>query len=347
MAVFEIETNHFILFKMNNGGHESHFNMSKNPKVMKFITGHALSRAEADEMYETFLLDNLNEGYLGRYFIKNKVTGELLGTAKLELFEEAVEIGYRLMEHHWGKGFGTEVAEALVNCCRHFLPKLPVIAFVNDQNSGSIRVLEKVGMVLTDTLVFENEIRLRYTYKFRSKLLLKKVLYVIFGLMLILLFAAMVMPKDYALEREIVVNSASPQVFEYLRFLENQEKWSVWASVDATIKKHYTGTPGEVGSTYFWESENRDIGVGAQEIKMIMVGKRIDFELRFTQPLESTSAVYLISEPLDSISTKVKWGFAGIMPVPMNLMLPFLDMENRIGNDFSQSLQNLKVILEK
>ena len=53
------------------------------------------------------------------------------------------------------------------------------------------------------------------------------------------------------------------------------------------------------------------------------------------------------TEGIDSASTRVRWGFTGKMPIPMNVMLPFMNMEKSIGNDFQEGLTNLKGILEK
>jgi hypothetical protein len=35
------------------------------------------------------------------------------------------------------------------------------------------------------------------------------------------------------------------------------------------------------------------------------------------------------------------------MPYPMNLMLPFMNMEQMLGKDLQDGLNNLKVVLEK
>ena len=80
---------------------------------------------------------------------------------------------------------------------------------------------------------------------------------------------------------------------------------------------------------------------------MIDEGKRIDYELRFLEPWESTSPAYMTFTSLDSMTTSVSWGFEGEMPYPFNLMLLFMDMEEQLGNDLQQGLNNLKVILEE
>ena len=53
------------------------------------------------------------------------------------------------------------------------------------------------------------------------------------------------------------------------------------------------------------------------------------------------------TQPPAENQTKVKWGFTGKMPYPMNLMCAFMDMDKMIGGDLQKGLDNLKVVLEK
>jgi hypothetical protein len=44
--------------------------------------------------------------------------------------------------------------------------------------------------------------------------------------------------------------------------------------------------------------------------------------------------------------TKVKWGFTGSMPRPLNMMLLVMDMDQAAGKDFGEGLASLKSIME-
>jgi hypothetical protein len=113
------------------------------------------------------------------------------------------------------------------------------------------------------------------------------------------------------------------------------------------MKKTYTGTDGTVGFISAWESDTSDVGAGAQQIKKIAEGVRLDFEIRFKKPFEATDYAYMITESVSDAKTKVKWGFKGSMPYPMNLMLVFMNMEKMLAPDLQNGLENLKGILEK
>jgi len=158
---------------------------------------------------------------------------------------------------------------------------------------------------------------------------------------------ALIAPTEFKSEREIVINKPKAEVFEYLKSLKNQEKWGPWQKKDPSMKLKYSGTDGEVGSVAAWESDHDQVGSGEQEVKKIVDGERIESELRFKVPFESTSNGYFITEAAGDDKTKVKWGFTGSFPVPMNIMLLFMDMDAEVGKDFEQGLADLKIELEK
>lgn len=177
--------------------------------------------------------------------------------------------------------------------------------------------------------------------------IIKKIVIVLLILIAIPLIVALFVKKEYAVEREITVRCDSDSVFEYIKFLKNQNNFSVWSTMDPNMKKSYKGTDGTVGFISSWDSKDENVGTGEQEILKIEEGKRIDFELRFTKPFEATDYAYMTTEPISSDETKVKWGFNGKMNYPMNIMLLFMDMEEMLGKDLQKGLDNLKVELEK
>ena len=117
--------------------------------------------------------------------------------------------------------------------------------------------------------------------------------------------------------------------------------------IDPAMKKEFRGTDATVGFVSSWESTNKDVGKGEQEIKGIKDGERIDYEIRFIEPFASTSSAFMSTEAVSENQTKVKWNFHGVMPYPMNLMQLVMDMDKAIGGDLLTGLTNLKKLLEK
>ena len=176
--------------------------------------------------------------------------------------------------------------------------------------------------------------------------MIKKIVLLIVILLAIPLLVALFIKQDYQVKAEVVINQPKLVVFDYIRFLTNQDNFSVWAAMDPNMQKSSQGIDGTVGYISSWHSENRDVGTGEQEIMAINEGERIDFELRFYQPFSAVSPAYMQTQALTELQTRVSWGFAGHMPYPMNLMLVFIDVEAMIAADLQQGLENLKLILE-
>lgn len=176
---------------------------------------------------------------------------------------------------------------------------------------------------------------------------LKKILIIIGILIAIPLVVALFVKKEYSIEEQITINKPKEQVFDYIKHLKNQNDYSKWATMDPEMEKSFRGTDGTVGFVSAWKSDNEDVGSGEQEILKIDEGKRIDFQLRFFEPFESSDQAYMTTESVSANQTKVKWGFDGKMDYPMNLMLLFMDFEGMIGDDLATGLKNLKDKLEK
>ncbi|PKG56495.1 SRPBCC family protein [Shewanella sp. GutDb-MelDb] len=176
--------------------------------------------------------------------------------------------------------------------------------------------------------------------------MLKKILIVILVLIALPFIIALFVQKEYSVITNITIDKTTAEVFNYVKYLKNQENFSVWAQMDPNMTKRYLGTDGTVGFVSRWESDNEEVGVGEQEIMRIDEGKRIDFELRFYSPFESTDLAFMTTESTSTDQTLVKWGFDGHLDYPMNLLFLFMDFETMIGNDLNQGLVQLKQVLE-
>ena len=176
--------------------------------------------------------------------------------------------------------------------------------------------------------------------------ILKNMAIIVAVIIAIPLVIALFTAKDVTVVREITINKPHQEVYDYTKYLKNQDNFSKWALMDPDMKKDYLGTDGEVGFVSSWKSENPDVGSGEQEILAIQEGKRIDYALRFLEPFESNDKSFFEFESLGENKTLVRWGYDGHMAYPMNAMLLVMDMEKMIGDDFQTGLENLKNILE-
>lgn len=175
--------------------------------------------------------------------------------------------------------------------------------------------------------------------------ILKKILIGLGILIAIPLIVALFMSSDYSVKREITINQPKQVVFDYIKYLKNQNNFSTFATADPNMKTSYQGTDGEVGFVSAWESDM--MGNGEQVITKITDGARFDTELHFKGMFGSTAPAYILTETVSDSTTKVTWAMSGKMVYPLNFMQVFMSMDDVIGTEYGKSLVILKGILEK
>jgi len=174
--------------------------------------------------------------------------------------------------------------------------------------------------------------------------ILFKILIGIGSLIALLLIIALFVKNEYVIQRDIIINKPRQEVFNYIKFIKNQDYYSKWVMTDPNMKKSFRGTDGTVGFVYAWDGNDK-AGKGEQEVKKIQEGEEVDVEIRFIKPFEGVAQTVMTTEALPGNQTIVSWTMSGSNPYPMNLMS--LMMKGMLGKDISTSLQTLKRILEK
>ncbi len=177
--------------------------------------------------------------------------------------------------------------------------------------------------------------------------ILKRVGLVFLFLIAILLITGLFIKKEYIIEKQVTINKPNDSIFKFIKYLKNQDNYSVWNRKDSKSIKTYSGNDATVGFKSSWDSQDPNIGAGTQEITKIEENKRFDMEIRFKRPMESSSTAFMSTQKLSENSTKVTWRFSGKFDYPINAVMPLLGIEKMLGNDMQKSLEDLKVILDK
>jgi hypothetical protein len=174
--------------------------------------------------------------------------------------------------------------------------------------------------------------------------IIKKILWALAALIVLLLIIALFVPKKYEIQRSVVINKPTTEVFNFVKYLKNQDLYSVWNQGDPHMHQESAGTDGTVGFINRWHG-NKKVGTGEQTITGITPDKRIDTRIQFKEPFESTMTGFWITEPTGTSGTAVTWGVQGSSPYPLNIFNPLMD--GMLGKDLQQNLNNLKALLEK
>ncbi len=170
------------------------------------------------------------------------------------------------------------------------------------------------------------------------------VLYAFLGLLAIVFLIAFAIKKEYSICAEIIIDRPSDVVFNYIIHLRNQEKYSKWVMADPNAKLVYKGVDGTKGFIASWESEDKNVGVGEQEITKIVPGEGYEVEIRFEKPFKGISQAQTMAKAIGTSQTKVRTNFDTKTPFPMSIMIPVI--KKMLLKDMNQNMMNLKRILE-
>lgn len=129
--------------------------INQDPKVMEYFP----SMPDANET-RAFLARNQQQqaqyGY-SLYAVEHKACGNMIGFVGLNRVGFAIpslvpgtpgliEIGWRLAQSHWGRGYATEAAKAVLHYAFATLEIHELISFTATINHASRRVMEKIGL---------------------------------------------------------------------------------------------------------------------------------------------------------------------------------------------------------
>lgn len=178
--------------------------------------------------------------------------------------------------------------------------------------------------------------------KFLLKLLVAAV-----SLVGIVLVIAFFVDKTFEVKRSRTIPADREITFAFFKNLENQEEFSAWLNQDPNTKVWYEGNPGEVGYKLYWESNDKRVGKGVQEIVSIEENERIEYRIKISEPESIQSDLIVQMKDLGADKTKVTWHLKGEISYPWNLTLLFKDVENEIGLGFEKGLKNAGPLIEK
>lgn len=140
--------------------------MQGSEQVMRYIKPVGTEeeiRAELERIVGHYQTDDLFYQIAG---VEWKETGELIGLAGIyKNQKEEYEIAYRFLEAYWGQGLGTEVVKGILRYGFETLALPTLVAYVDPQNTGSVRILERflgfTGQVLCfQTMVMDRRYQL-------------------------------------------------------------------------------------------------------------------------------------------------------------------------------------------
>jgi hypothetical protein len=172
---------------------------------------------------------------------------------------------------------------------------------------------------------------------------MKKILYVILGLIVLYIILACFGKSFVVIKREKTINKPADMVKARLADLKFfQEQWSPWTEKDPDMKKSYEGNPGEVGHKVSWESTVKEVGTGTMEI-VSLAGDSVVMKLSFKG--QGDTKGYFVASPKGE-GTDVTWAIEMRPPFFARPIMMFMNMDKMLGDVFDQGLSKFKVLME-
>jgi RimJ/RimL family protein N-acetyltransferase len=146
----ELRTERLLLRQWRDEDLEPFAALNADPIVMEHFPS-TMTRERSDAWAE-MCRQKIDERGWGIWAVEVVETGAFIGFVGLNEplfdahFTPAVEVGWRLARHAWGKGYATEAARAALDYAFDEVGLDEVVSFTAPENLRSQRVMQKLGM---------------------------------------------------------------------------------------------------------------------------------------------------------------------------------------------------------
>ncbi|MFV7236597.1 GNAT family N-acetyltransferase [Flavobacterium sp. ZB4R12] len=158
-----LETDRLVLREMLLSDAEALFEMDRNPNVHQYLWNKPLTEISEVHSYIEFVREQYIQNNIGRFVVILKETNELIGWTGLKYNTEIVnnkidfyDIGYRLNEKFWKKGYASEASFTWLDYGFNVMKIKIMSAAAHTDNIASNKILQKIGMVLTEQYLEDN-----------------------------------------------------------------------------------------------------------------------------------------------------------------------------------------------
>lgn len=172
-------------------------------------------------------------------------------------------------------------------------------------------------------------------------------LYIIGGVIALILLIAAITGTGWTYEKSISIKAPLSRVWDNTNSLKALNNWNPWVDRDPDIKIEFSGTDGNPGAKYTWDSALKDVGAGIQTILSVTDKSELATRIDFIRPFKGTGQAYIQVRDEGGAATRVTWKIVSSTPYPMNIIKLFGVIEKNMDKDFGQGLNKLKNISER
>lgn len=166
LSRLELHTERLSLRPFRKEDGAAMYELNDDPEVLQYTGDTQFADTAATESF----LENYSqyEEYgVGRMIVILKATDEILGWCGLKYHpeEDEYDIGYRFYKRHWGKGYATESAKAIMADGFARIGMKQIVGRARVENTASINVFDKLGMEFVKNYVEDGDDWVLYQIK--------------------------------------------------------------------------------------------------------------------------------------------------------------------------------------
>lgn len=129
---------------------EYYFSLVSNEKVMAMVTERAIPLEEARIDFKLLLDKNKEYKDFGNFKVFETTSNDFIGLGLLKIDKNDLskaELGYLLLPEFWGKGYGSEIANILLNKAEESKVLHQITAIIDPKNIASKKILLNNGFI--------------------------------------------------------------------------------------------------------------------------------------------------------------------------------------------------------
>ena len=177
---------------------------------------------------------------------------------------------------------------------------------------------------------------------------IKWLLFLVIFLIVAFVVVSMVLPKDYVVEKSVVIDAPSASIHPHIDDMKAWPNWMTWWQMDDTIKTTYEDPAKGVGAKSSWKSK-KDGSAGEATITASDPNTGVKYDMAFIMG-EGDAALRADSKTTlafvkEGEGTRVTWRMEGDMPGFWGGWLK-IAVSASAGVEFEKGLGRLKTLVE-
>ena len=148
-----LETERLLIEPLTHQDFDALATIDADSLVRRYIDNKTMTRQQVADYIDAMLRFYEENGY-GRFAVKAKADGALIGLCGFINENYGVDFGYRYARSSWGQGLATEAGAAVMDYGARILQLPTLIGLVMPENKASANVLIKLGFSLDFSLSY-------------------------------------------------------------------------------------------------------------------------------------------------------------------------------------------------